>query len=130
MCLLILLDGQPASTQDLLRKVVHPSLLGPLSGYEVTVEGSFELTAILLSQPPGCRDYRCAPPCPFKLWFLGPELSLTQLSLSVSGHSLLVHPRFCYIYWSIFICLPGVAPVGHHGDISAGRQKNLLYVGW
>lgn len=35
MCLLSLLDEQPASTQGLFGKVVHPSLLGSLSWYGV-----------------------------------------------------------------------------------------------
>lgn len=53
-------------------EAVHPSLLGPLSGYEVEVGGSFELMAAPLSQPPGCRDSRCVP---LKLWPLGRNLS-------------------------------------------------------
>lgn len=57
MCLLSLLDGQPASSQGLLGKVVHPSLLGPLSGSQVAIEGSFELTETLLSQPLGCITF-------------------------------------------------------------------------
>lgn len=42
--------------------------------------------------------------------------------------SVLGHPRFCYVYWSAFLCLPG-GPVGHHGDSSAGVKRNLLCVG-
>lgn len=50
------LDRQPASTRGLLGKVAHSSLLGSLSWCGVATEGSFELIAILLPQPPECRD--------------------------------------------------------------------------
>lgn len=50
------LTRQPASSRGLLGKVAHPSLLGSLSWCRVATEGSFELIAILLPQPPECQD--------------------------------------------------------------------------
>lgn len=50
------LARQPASTRGLLGKVAHPSLLGSLLWCGVATEGSFELIAILLPQPPECQD--------------------------------------------------------------------------